>query len=232
MDKAQKMRKLFSHAPRDYDTLLSRLTLRSDSMWRRRVIEASEPHENSFILDVATGTGLMAFNFAHQLKDEAMVVGIDICEPMIRKANDHRRQSKEKTVEFVAGQAEALPFMDGCFDCATITLALRNVTDPKLVFQEMNRVVRRGGSIVSLDFSRPNVLFRPFYYFHIFCILPLIGRLVSKRWMEIFDYLALSIKRSLSPRKIGDLMRMVGLSRVTIRRLSMGTITLVSGIKD
>ena len=63
------------------------------------------------------------------------------------------------------------------FDCATITLALRNVTDPKLVFQEMNRVVRPGGSVVSLDFSRPNVMFRPFYYFHIFCILPLIGRL-------------------------------------------------------
>ena len=231
MDKAQKMRKLFSHAPREYDTLLSRLTFRSDSMWRRKVIEASEPHERSFILDVATGTGLMAFNFAHQLRDEAMVVGIDICEPMIRKANDHRRQNEEKTIGFVAGQAEALPFMDGCFDCATITLALRNVTDPKLVFQEMNRVVRTGGSVVSLDFSRPNLMVRPFYYFHIFIILPLIGRLVSKRWMEIFDYLALSIKRSLSPTKIGDLMRMVGLSRVTIRRLSMGIVTLVSSIK-
>jgi len=231
MDKAQKMRKLFSHAPREYDSLLSRLTLRSDSMWRRKVIEASELHKGSFILDVATGTGLMAFNFAHQL-NEAMVVGIDICEPMIRKANDHRRQNEEKPVEFVAGQAEALPFVDGCFDCATITLALRNVTDPKLVFQEMNRVVRPGGSVVSLDFSRPNVMVRPFYYFHIFCILPLIGRLVSKRWMEIFDYLARSIKRSLSPTSIGDLMRMVGLSRVTIRRLSVGIVTLVKGIKD
>ena len=195
------------------------------------MIEASEPHEDSFILDVATGTGLMAFNFAHQLKDEAMVVGIDICEPMIRKANDYRRQNEEKTVEFVAGQAEALPFMDGCFDCATITLALRNVTDPKLVFQEMNRVVRTGGSVVSLDFSRPNLMVRPFYYFHIFIILPLIGRLVSKRWMEIFDYLALSIKRSLSPTKIENLMQTAGLSRVTIRRLSMGIVTLVSSIK-
>ena len=227
------MQRLFSGAPREYDTLLSRLTLRSDFTWRQSVLDASQTNVNALVLDVATGTGLMAFDFANKLDDESLVIGIDLCKPMLRKGVANLRTNGKNRVNFVAGRGEALPFIDGIFDCATITLALRNVTDPKLVLQEMTRVVKNGGTIISLDFCRPQMpIFRSVYSFHIFHVLPFIGKLVSHEWKEIFDYLAGSIKRSLAPSAISELMSEVGLSQVTVAKFTMGIVSLIRGTKS
>lgn len=232
VDKAHMMRRLFSGAPTQYDGLLSRLTVHSDSTWRKAVIEASKLEADAFVLDVATGTGLMAYDFATQLNAEGLVVGLDLCEPMLRKGQENLAPGRKKVVNFVEGRAEALPFIDGCFDCAAITLALRNVTEPAATFEEMSRVVRKGGCVVSMDFSRPpNWVFGRLYSFHIFHVLPFIGRFVSPEWKEIFEYLAGSIKRSMDPAAIGNLMRVVGLSNVNARRLSMGIVSVVKGMK-
>lgn len=231
-EKAHYMRRLFSGAPKEYDTLLSRLTLRSDSSWRQAVIDSSQTPNNALVLDVATGTGLMAFDFANKLADGSLVVGVDLCEPMLRKGVANLRTNGQHRVNFVAGRAEALPFADGSFDCATITLALRNVTEPELVFREMTRVVRNGGTVISLDFCRPQApIFRSLYSFHIFHVLPFIGKLVSTEWKEIFDYLAGSIKKSLAPSAIASLMNKVGLSEVTVSKFTIGIVSLVRGIK-
>ena len=223
------MRKLFSGVPDEYDRLLSRLTLRSDDEWRKSVIESSRIGKTAFVLDVATGTGLMAFDFARELNDQGMVIGVDLCIPMLKKGTANKQQDGKGIVSFVAARAEALPFVDGFFDCATITLALRNVTDPKVTFEEMTRVVKAGGSVVSMDFCRPQGLFRLIYYFHISYMLPFIGWCVSSEWKAIFDYLAGSIKRSMDPGNIRDLMCAVGLSSVMIRRLSRGIVSVVTG---
>jgi demethylmenaquinone methyltransferase/2-methoxy-6-polyprenyl-1,4-benzoquinol methylase len=226
------MRRLFRGAPAEYDSLLSLLTLRSDSSWRKAVVKSSNLSAKAFVLDVATGTGLMALDFANQLSPDSLVVGVDLCEPMLLKGKANLERDQKRVVDFVEGRAEALPFVDGCFDCAAITLALRNVTEPKTTFEEMRRVVRTGGSVVSMDFSRPsNQVFARIYNFHIFHVLPFFGRLVSPQWREIFEYLAGSIKRSMDPATIGDLMRGVGLSNVSIRRLSMGIVSVVEGSK-
>jgi len=231
-EKAHYMQRLFSGAPREYDTLLSSLTLRSDLTWRQSVLDASQTNANALVLDVATGTGLMVFDFANKLGDGSLVIGIDLCEPMLRKGVTNLRANGEKRVNFVAGRGEALPFIDGIFDCATITLALRNVTDPKLVLEEMTRVVKGGGTVISLDFCRPQLpVFRSIYSFYIFHVLPLIGKLVSKEWKEIFDYLAGSIKKSLAPSAISELMSQVGLSQVTVADFTMGIVSLVKGAK-
>ncbi len=232
MSKAEKMRKLFSGAPKEYDALLSRLTLQSDAAWRKEVVDAARNHGGSFVLDVATGTGLMAFDLARKLDGCSAVIGIDLCQPMLSKAAASRRRNRKDNVSFISGCAEALPFMDGCFDCATITLALRNVTNPEKTFEEMSRVVKTGGSVISMDFSRPRKLVWPIYNFHISYLLPFIGWLVSAEWKEIFVYLAGSIKKSMDPVKIGQLMQTVGLSDVTIRRVSMGVVSIVKGSKS
>jgi demethylmenaquinone methyltransferase / 2-methoxy-6-polyprenyl-1,4-benzoquinol methylase len=232
MDKAQKMRRLFSGAPTEYDRLLSRLTLRSDSEWRRGVIESSRLGKEAFVLDVATGTGLMAFDFARELNDPSMVIGVDLCIPMVKRGVARTEQNGKGIVSFVAACAEALPFVDGFFDCAAITLALRNVSDPKATFEEMTRVVKAGGSVISMDFCRPQGLFRFIYYIHISYILPFIGWLVSSEWKAIFDYLAGSIKRSLDPENIGNLMGIAGLTSVKIRRMSRCIVSVVTGWKS
>jgi len=231
-EKANYMQRLFSGAPKEYDTLLSRLTLHSDSAWRKAVLNASQTRDNALVLDVATGTGLMAFDFANKLGDQSLVIGIDLCEPMLRKGVANLKANGKNSVNFVAGRGEALPFVDGIFDCATITLAFRNVTDQKLVLEEMTRVVKDGGTVISLDFCRPQApVFRSMYSFHIFHVLPFIGKLVSKEWKEIFDYLAGSIKKSLAPAGIAELMNKAGLSQVTVRKFSVGIVSLVRGIK-
>jgi len=226
------MQRLFSGAPQEYDSLLSHLTLRNDSAWRQAVLDASQPNGNDLVLDVATGTGLMAFEFANRIDNGGLVIGVDLCEPMLRKAVANVRTNGKNRVNFVAGRGEALPFIDGIFDSATITLALRNVTDPKLVFEEMTRVVKDGGTVISLDFCRPQLpIFRSIYSFHIFHVLPFIGKLVSKEWKEILDYLAGSIKRSLAPSAIAGLMNEAGLSQVTVVKFTMGIVSLVKGAK-
>ena len=219
--------------PQENMTLYFRLTLRSDFTWRQSVLDASQTNANALVLDVATGTGLMAFDFANKLDDESLVIGIDLCKPMLRKGVTNLRTNGKNRVNFVAGRGEALPFVDGIFDCATITLALRNVTDPKLVLQEMTRVAKNGGTIISLDFCRPQMpIFRSVYSFHIFHVLPFIGKLVSHEWKEIFDYLAGSIKRSLAPSAISELMSEVGLSQVTVAKFTMGIVSLIRGTKS
>jgi len=226
------MQRLFSGAPQEYDTLLSHLTLRNDSAWRQAVLDSSELNDNGLVLDVATGTGLMAFDFANKLDDGSLVIGVDLCEPMLRKGVVNLRKNGNNRVNFVVGRGEALPFVDGIFDCATITLALRNVTDPKLVLQEMTRVVKDGGTVICLDFCRPELpIFRSIYSFHIFHVLPFIGKLVSKEWREILDYLAGSIKKSLAPRAIAELMNEAGLSRINVVKFTMGIVSLVKGTK-
>jgi len=231
-EKARYMQRLFSGAPQEYDALLSHLTLRNDFAWRQAVLNASQLNPNALVLDVATGTGLMAFEFANKLDEGGLVIGIDLCEPMLRKAVANLRTNGKNRVNFIAGRGEALPFIDGIFDSATITLALRNVTDPKLVLGEMKRVVREGGTVISLDFCRPQLpIFRSIYSFHIFHVLPFIGKLVSKEWKEILDYLAGSIKRSLAPSAIAELMNETGLSQVSVLKFTMGIVSLVKGAK-
>ncbi len=226
------MRRLFGGAPDEYDSLLSLLTLRRDSKWRRAVIAASAIPRDAAVLDLATGTGLTAFDFARELNGEGLVVGLDICVPMLRKGKENIRANGMRIIDFVAGAAESLPFVDGRFDCAAITLALRNVTDPRGTFEEMRRVVKHGGIVISLDFSRPaNRRLRSIYRFHITRIMPSIGRLVSREWKEIFEYLAKSIMKSLAPAEIAELMQTVGLRDVKSRQLSMGVVTLVVGTK-
>jgi demethylmenaquinone methyltransferase/2-methoxy-6-polyprenyl-1,4-benzoquinol methylase len=231
-DKAHYMQRLFGGAPKEYDSLLSHLTLRNDSAWRGAVLNASGLSIDGVVLDVATGTGLMAFDFASKLDEHSLVVGVDLCEPMLRKGFANVREKGEGRVTFVAGRGESLPFADGVFDCASITLALRNVTDAKQVLQEMTRVVKDGGTVICLDFCRPQLpVFRSIYSFHIFHVLPFIGKLVSKEWKEILDYLAGSIKRSLAPSGIAGLMEEAGLSQVSIARFTMGIVSLVKGVK-
>lgn len=230
--KSWRIRKLFSGAPREYDSLLSLLTLTFDSKWRKAVVAASPLPEEASVLDVATGTGLTASNFSDKLDGRGMVVGIDFCEPMLRKGRENLKSDGKQFVQLVAGRAESLPFADESFHCATITLALRNVTNSRTTFEEMARVVKYGGAVISLDFSRPSSrLFRKIYYFYIFRVLPLIGRLVSREWQDIFNYLCRSIEMSLAPAKIAELMESVGLCRVKVNLMSRGIVTLVVGIK-
>ncbi len=229
---------LFSDGPREYDFLLKILSLGRDKYWRRSMLDATRATSRDKMLDVACGTGLVSFELAARKK--AQVVGIDVTREMLVRANQLKRRYESShvgsfslDVDFVQARAENLPLRDDAFAAATISLAMRNVSSIPITISEMTRCVRPGGRVMSMDFTMPNgSIFRHFYGFYIFDVLPSLGLVVSRHWNGILSYLARSIKRSKSPEQIRETMQGVGLANVTIKRMTHGVTALTMGSKN
>jgi len=221
---------LFAGIPREYDFFLALFTFLMDHVWRRAV--ASEADETWPILDVATGTGLMLSKFA-RLDAKVFVVGVDISIPMLRQAKAILQRSRYKDrVNLVLARAEHLPIRNASVGTSTITLALRNLSNPQDAFREMCRVLMRRGKVVCLDFTRPpDRLFRSVYYFYIFRVLPLLGGLVSRAWRDIFEYLSESIDRARPPDEVARMMELAGLTAIRYTYMSRGIVGLVCSVK-
>lgn len=219
---------LFADGPKEYDFLLKILSLGRDGYWRDAIVGAAGPTSGSMVLDLACGTGLVTYNFAAR---GARVVGIDVTREMLVRASQ-LRTSRITDVDFIQARAENLPLRESSFDCATISLALRNVSSIAACLEEMGRCVKPGGRVISMDFTRPkDKVFRQFYYFYISQFLPLLGLIISRHWNGIFAYLANSIKRSMTPESISIIMRDTGLNQPSIRRMTHGVTALVSATK-
>jgi demethylmenaquinone methyltransferase/2-methoxy-6-polyprenyl-1,4-benzoquinol methylase len=186
------------------------------------------------ILDVATGTGLLAADFARTVSHSGFVVGVDLTISMLRTAR-LRLQSKglADKVDWVLSRAESLPFRDDCFRSASISLALRNVSDAQLTFREMSRAIVPGGVVISLDFTRPrNRLFRLFYYDYLLGLFPFFGRMVSAAWGRTLSYLGRSILRARTGEQIASLLREEGLVDTVSVPLTAGIVCAVYGKKQ
>lgn len=185
------------------------------------------------ILDVATGTGLLAADFARTVSHSGFVVGVDLTISMLRTAR-LRLQSKglADKVDWVLSRAENLPFRDDCFRSASISLALRNVSDAQLTFREMSRAIVPGGVVISLDFTRPrNRLFRIFYYDYLLGLFPLFGRMVSEAWGRTLSYLGRSILKARTGEQIANLLKEQGLADAVSIPLTAGIVCAVYGKK-
>jgi len=186
------------------------------------------------ILDVATGTGLLAADFARTVSHSGFVVGVDLTISMLRTAR-LRLQSKglADKVDWVLSRAENLPFRDDCFRSASISLALRNVSDAQLTFREMSRAIVPGGVVISLDFTRPrNLLFQIFYYDYLLGLFPLFGRMVSEAWGRTLSYLGRSILKARTGEQIANLLKEEGLADAVSIPLTAGIVSAVYGKKQ
>jgi len=231
--KAHYVRSLFSGIPAEYDSLLGLLTLGQDRRWRVLAVKKANPDPDGFALDVATGTGLLASEFAELMRPNGLVVGVDLTPSMLQTAKHRLKASglHDRTA-WVLARAENLPFREGCFASATISLALRNVSDASRTIGEMARVTRLGGVVVSLDFARPrNRLFSLFYYDYLLGLFPLLGRMVSKAWATTLSYLGRSILKSRTGEQIAELMSEQGLVDARSVGLTMGVVCMVYGKK-
>ena len=185
------------------------------------------------ILDVATGTGLLAADFARTVSSGGFVVGVDLTLSMLKTAR-LRLESKGlgDRVDWVLARAESLPFRDDCFGSASISLALRNVSDAPSTFREMSRATVPGGIVISLDFARPpNRLFRIFYYDYLLGVFPLFGRMVSEAWGRTLSYLGRSILKARTGEQIANLLREEGLVDAISVPLTAGIVCAVYGKK-
>ncbi len=230
--KAKFVMYLFSEGPQEYDFLLKILSMGRDNYWRNSIIEkARVPRRGGKVLDIACGTGLVSFQFASRPNNT--VVGIDITREMLQRALALKGRTRgDLDVNLIQARAENLPLRSGAFDCATISLATRNVSSVAGTFREMRRCVKEGGPVISMDFTRPRgSIFAPFYNFYTFRVLPAFGLVISRHWNGIFAYLAGSIKRSKTPEELSRIMEEAGLENVEVKRMTHGVTALVSGYK-
>jgi demethylmenaquinone methyltransferase/2-methoxy-6-polyprenyl-1,4-benzoquinol methylase len=210
------------------------LSFGQDPRWRHALVDAVNPRAGQRVLDVATGTGLVACALARRSGCE--VVGLDQSEAMLAAAQARvgATPGLADRVTFVRGEAERLPFADAEFDALTFTYLLRYVDDRAATMRELARVVRPGGRIGMVEFGVPGAApLRALWRVHTRVGLPLLGRLVSSAWFEVGRFLGPSIEE-LHAREpdLSALWRAAGIRDVGERRLSFGAGLLMWGVRS
>jgi demethylmenaquinone methyltransferase/2-methoxy-6-polyprenyl-1,4-benzoquinol methylase len=224
---------LFRGLPQRYDTLSAALSFWQDPRWRRALVSAVAPGAGDRVLDVATGTGMVAAELL--ARADCLVVGLDQSAQMLAAARARFDGVDGRRVQLIEGEAESLPFPDGSFDALTFTYLLRYVEDPAATMRELSRVVRPGGRVGSLEFGVPP--WRPAraaWRAYTALGLPALGRLASREWYEVGRFLGPSIRgfyeRHPLPRLI-EYWREAGLEDVQVRRMSLGGGVVMSARK-
>jgi demethylmenaquinone methyltransferase / 2-methoxy-6-polyprenyl-1,4-benzoquinol methylase len=215
---------LFSGLPSRYDQLSAALSFWQDPRWRRALVGAVAPAAGERVLDVATGTGLVAAELL--ARAECSVVGVDQSPEMLAAARARFAVHQPARVELVQAHAEALPFPDACFDALTFTYLLRYVDDPRATLAELARVVRPGGRMASLEFGVPPWMpARAAWDAYTRVGLPALGRLASRDWARVGSFLGPSIRDFYARHPLAAIAgywREVGLCDVRVRRMSFG----------
>jgi len=216
-------RELFAPLGPTYDRVGAVLSFGQDPRWRRFLV--SRLPARGHVLDVATGTGLVAHEL---LRRGHEVTGVDLSPDMLAVA---RRRLGDR-VELVEASAEALPFPDAAFDHLTVTYLLRYVTSPGATLAELARVVRPGGVVASLEFGVPPGLARPLWELYVRVGLPVAGRVLGGGWAEVGGFLGGSIRsfwRAYPLVRQLELWRAAGIEDVGVRHLSLGGGVVVWG---
>jgi demethylmenaquinone methyltransferase/2-methoxy-6-polyprenyl-1,4-benzoquinol methylase len=218
-------RELFAPLGPTYDRIGAALSLGQDPLWRRFLV--SRLPRGGQVLDVATGTGLVA---AELLRQGFGVTGVDQSPEMLAVA--HRRFGDE--VQLITASAETLPIDSASFDHLTFTYLLRYVADPGATLAELARVVRPGGVVASLGFGVPQGPARPLWDLYVRAVLPLAGRLLRNGWQEVGDFLGGSIRdfwqRHPFQRQL-EWWHAAGLRGVEVRPRSLGAAVVIWGRK-
>jgi demethylmenaquinone methyltransferase / 2-methoxy-6-polyprenyl-1,4-benzoquinol methylase len=221
---------LFAGLPRAYDRMGAVLSFGQDPRWRRALIDAIDPRPGQRILDVATGTGMVAFGLARR---GATVIGLDQSEHMLAGARA-RAAAQPGNPTFIQGEAEHLPFDDGEFDALTFTYLLRYVDDRPATMRELARVVKPGGRIGMVEFGVPqSVPLRTAWRLHTRLGLPLLGRAVSPAWVEVGRFLGPNIEafHAAEP-DLPALWRDAGIAEISTRHMSFGAGLVMSGVRN
>jgi demethylmenaquinone methyltransferase/2-methoxy-6-polyprenyl-1,4-benzoquinol methylase len=225
---------LFEGLPRAYDRMGAVLSFGQDPLWRRALVRAIDPQPGQRVLDVATGTGMVAAALARSSACE--VTALDQSDAMLAAARARLRRNPrlDAQISLVRGEAEQLPFADAEFDALTFTYLLRYVDDRAATMRELARVVKPGGRIGMVEFGLPPAgPLRAMWRVHTRFGLPLLGRLVSPAWLEVGRFLGPNIEQlhTLEPDLVG-LWGRAGIRDVRLHAPSFGAGLVMCGVRD
>ena len=230
-EKADRVRGVFGAVASKYDVMNDAMSLGIHRLWKDAMMDWLAPRPGQRLLDVAGGTGDIAFRFLERA-GTAQATVLDLTEEML--AEGRRRAEAENLgdrLDWVVGDAMALPFADASFDVYTISFGIRNVTRPAAALDEAFRVLRPGGRLMVLEFSQvPNALMRQVYDMYSFHIIPRLGQLIA-RDRDSYQYLVESIRRFPDQEAFLQMIRDAGFENARYRNLSMGIACLHSGWK-
>ena len=229
--KKEEVREMFDRIAPRYDLLNHTLSMSIDRLWRRHVVRIVRRCRPGRILDVATGTGDLAIEMARRIPD-VRVLGVDLSERMLEEARRKvAARGLDERVLLEQGDAEHLAVAAASVDVATVAFGVRNFENLEAGLRELHRVLKPGGKVVILEFSRPrNRIFRALYEFYSYRVLPRIGGAVSHD-RQAYEYLPASVFAFPQGDRFLQIMRSCGYRNVAQRRLTFGIASLYTGEK-
>jgi demethylmenaquinone methyltransferase/2-methoxy-6-polyprenyl-1,4-benzoquinol methylase len=230
-EKAQRVRSVFDSVATDYDLMNDVMSLGIHRLWKRLAIGMANIQPGQQVLDLAGGTGDLVLLIAPKVGPQGRVVLSDINNAMIRTGRARLLdRGIAGNVEYVQADAERLPFPDSSFDCITMAFGLRNVTHKQAALDSMYRVLKPGGRLLILEFSRPAALLKPAYDFYSFSILPRLGQLIA-RDAASYRYLAESIRMHPDQKTLVGMLESAGFEGCDFHNLTGGIVAIHRGYK-
>lgn len=231
-EKAGMVAEVFHSVAGKYDLMNDLMSFGIHRLWKRFTIDCSGVRRGQRVLDLAGGTGDLTAKFSRLVGDSGEVVLADINDSMLKVGRAKLRDlGVVGNVSYVQANAEALPFPDNYFDCITIGFGLRNVTEKEKALKSMFRVLKPGGRLLVLEFSKPTIeLLGKVYDTYSFRILPKIGEVVAND-SESYRYLAESIRMHPAQDALKGMMEEVGFEQVSYYNLTGGIVALHRGYK-
>ena len=228
-EKAQRVRGVFDSVAPRYDVMNDLMSMGLHRVWKAYTVQVANLKEGDQVLDIAGGTGDLAMAFAKKVGASGRVVHTDINEAMLSTGRD-RLLNHGIVLPTLVCDAEHLPFGTAYFDLVTVAFGLRNMTHKELALQEMNRVLRAGGKLLVLEFSKVAPPLEKLYDWYSLNILPKVGKWVAQDEAS-YRYLAESIRMHPDQQTLRQMMRGAGFGHVDVHNLTAGVAALHVGIK-
>ena len=228
-EKAQRVRGVFDSVASKYDLMNDLMSMGMHRAWKAYTVALAHVRPGDRVLDIAGGTGDLTRSFARQVGEQGVVVHTDINEAMLRTGRD-RMLDDGLCLPTVACDAEHLPFPSESFDLVSVAFGLRNMTHKDLALAEMARVLKPGGRLLVLEFSKVAAPFRKAYDWYSFNILPKLGQWVAGD-SQSYKYLAESIRMHPDQDTLKDMMKSAGFGHVDVHNLTAGVVALHMGIR-
>ncbi|HMP11134.1 bifunctional demethylmenaquinone methyltransferase/2-methoxy-6-polyprenyl-1,4-benzoquinol methylase UbiE [Hydrogenophaga sp.] len=228
-EKAQRVRSVFDSVAPRYDLMNDLMSAGLHRLWKRYTLTVAQAQPGDQVLDIAGGTGDLSLGFARQVGPTGLVVHTDINEAMLREGRD-RLLNEGVVLPSTVCDAEKLPFADGSFDIVSVAFGLRNMTHKDQALAEMHRVLRPGGKLLVLEFSKVAKPLEKAYDWYSFSVLPRLGRWVAGD-ADSYRYLAESIRMHPGQEELRQMMKQAGFGHVDVHNLTGGVVALHLGIK-